>query len=96
MSESNVFKWYKYFREGREDVNNNERQGAHIKKRRDENVTKIMELVQSDCKLTCRMIADELDMSKETVRKISVLDLGMRKFALKLMPRNFAWTLQNN
>jgi Mn-dependent DtxR family transcriptional regulator len=38
----------------------------------DESVTKIRELVQSDCQLTCGMIADELDMSKETVRKISV------------------------
>jgi hypothetical protein len=28
-------------------------------------------------------------MSKETVRKILVQDLGMRKLAAKLMPRNF-------
>jgi hypothetical protein len=32
-----------------------------------ENVVKIRELVQSDCRLTCMMIADELDNSKETV-----------------------------
>lgn len=34
------------------------------------------------------MIADELYMSEETVRKISVHDLGMRKLALKLMLQN--------
>jgi hypothetical protein len=28
---------------------------------------------------TCRMIADKLEMSKETVLKILVQDLGMRK-----------------
>jgi hypothetical protein len=32
------------------------------------------------------MIADELDMSKETVLKILVKDLGMRKLAPKLVP----------
>jgi hypothetical protein len=30
----------------------------------DENVAKIRELVQSDSWLTCKLIADELDMSK--------------------------------
>jgi hypothetical protein len=34
------------------------------------------------------MIADELDMSKETVRKILVQDLGMRKLAAKLVLQN--------
>jgi orotate phosphoribosyltransferase-like protein len=32
------------------------------------------------------MIADELDLSKETVRKILVQHLDMRKLAAKLMP----------
>jgi hypothetical protein len=32
MSKSNVFKWHKHFREGSEDVNNDERQGAPVMK----------------------------------------------------------------
>jgi hypothetical protein len=40
--------------------------------------------VRSDRRLTCRMTAGGLDMSKETV----VQDLGMRKLAAKLVPRN--------
>jgi hypothetical protein len=32
MNKSNVFKWHKRFREGREDVNDGERQGAPITK----------------------------------------------------------------
>jgi hypothetical protein len=66
MSKSNVFKWYKHFREGREDVNDDEKQGAPVTKGTDENVAKTRELVQSDCQLICKMTADELDMSKET------------------------------
>jgi transposase len=83
MSKSNVFKWNERFREGREYLNCSERQGAPIMKRMDENVTKIRELVMSDHQLTCRMIADELDMSKETIRKILVQELGMRKLSEK-------------
>jgi hypothetical protein len=32
------------------------------------------------------MLADELDMNKETVRKILVQDLGIGELAVKLMP----------
>jgi hypothetical protein len=35
MSKNNVFKWHKRFREGREDVNGDERQGAFVTKRTD-------------------------------------------------------------
>jgi hypothetical protein len=52
MSKSNVFKWHKRFREGREDVNDDERSGAPVTKRTDGNVSKIRELVLSDHVLT--------------------------------------------
>jgi hypothetical protein len=86
MSKSNVFKCHKRFREGR-DVNVNERQGAPVTKWTDAYVAKISDIMQSDCRLTCRMTADELNV-KETVRKIIVQGLGMRKLAAKLMPWN--------
>lgn len=67
-------------------MDDDERQDAPITKRMMENVAKIMELVRSDRWLTRRLITDELDMSKETVRKILVQDLGLRKLAAKLVP----------
>jgi hypothetical protein len=45
MSKSNVFKWHKRFREGREYVNDNAKQDAPGTKQMDENVVKIRELV---------------------------------------------------
>jgi hypothetical protein len=87
MSNSKVFKYHKRFREGR-NVNVNERQGAPVMKGMDTNVAKISDTVQSDRWLTCRMIADELNMSKKTVREILVHDLGIRKLEAKLMPQN--------
>jgi hypothetical protein len=84
MSKSNVFKWHESFRGGREDVNDVEKQRAPVTKRTDENVAKIRELVRSDRRLTCRVIDDELDMSKETVRNILVHDLSSEARASKL------------
>jgi histone-lysine N-methyltransferase SETMAR len=54
----------------------------------DKKAVKIMELAQSDYWLTCRMIADERDISKETIRKMLVQELGVTKLAAKLVPRN--------
>jgi ribosomal protein S25 len=88
LSKRNVFKWHKRFRKGREDANNEERQGAPIMTQTGENVVKIRELVQSVRWLTCRMIYDDLDMSKPIVRKILEQDLGMRKLAVKSVPQN--------
>jgi hypothetical protein len=55
MSKSNVFKWHKRFREGREDVNNDEKQSTPVTKRMDKNAMNVRELVPSDHWLTCRM-----------------------------------------
>jgi len=34
------------------------------------------------------MIADEVNMNRETVRLIPTEELGMRKICVKMMPRN--------
>jgi hypothetical protein len=49
MSTSIVFRWHKCFREGTEDENDEECQGAPVTKWTNKNVTKIWELVISDC-----------------------------------------------
>jgi DNA-binding Lrp family transcriptional regulator len=52
----------------------------------DEIVMKIIGFVRSNLQLTCRMIADQLDMSEETIRKILIQVLSIGKLAVKLMP----------
>jgi len=44
-------------------------------------------LVRSDRRLGVRVIAEELNMNRETVRQIVKEDLGMRKFSGKMVPR---------
>ena len=44
-------------------------------------------MLRSDRRLGVRVIAEELNMNRETVRQIVKEDLGMRKFSAKMVPR---------
>jgi hypothetical protein len=50
-------------------------------------VDKVRTLVHSDQRLGVWLIAEELNMTKETVRQIITNDLGMRKISTKMVPR---------
>lgn len=69
-------------------MNYDERQGAPVTMQMNKNVTKIRELVRSNRGLTRRLVANELDISKETVTKISVQDLVLRKLTTKFVTPN--------
>jgi hypothetical protein len=88
MKKSNAFRCHKSFREDREIVSGDESQGALVTKRTEEKISKITDILPSDLRLPFRMIVDELDMSKGTLRKISVQDLHMRRLTAKLVQRN--------
>ena len=49
----------------------------------DANVDRVRTLVFSDRRLGVRVIAEELNMNRETVRQIVKEDLGMRKISAK-------------
>jgi hypothetical protein len=48
MKKSSVFEWHKRFKEGQEDVKDDERTGRPKTRRTDENVEKVRKLVRSD------------------------------------------------
>ena len=52
-----------------------------------DNTEQVKQLVRADRRLTVRMIASELSISKETVWKIITEDLGMRKICAKMVPK---------
>jgi len=71
------------FKEGRDDP----RSGQPKTQRTDANVDRARTLVRSDRRLGVRVIAEEMNMNRETVRQIVKEDLGMRKISAKMVPR---------
>jgi hypothetical protein len=85
MKMLSVFEWHKRFKEGQEDVKDDERTGCLKTQETDENVEKVRKLVHSDRQLSVRMMAEEPNLDRETVRKILTEDLEMRKVSAKMV-----------
>jgi len=79
MSRAIVYRWYARFGNGREDVKDDARSGRPSTGRTDENVESVRRLLTEDRRTTLQMIADRLNIGKETVRRIVTEDLGKRK-----------------
>jgi hypothetical protein len=80
MKKSNVFEWHRPLKEGRKDVQDDPGSGQPKTQRTDANMNGIRTLTRSDRRLGVRLIAEEINMNRETVRQIITEDLGMRKF----------------
>ena len=60
MSQKNVYKWYKDFKEGRERVDDLERPGRPSKSNDEQQVNQIKEFVHKNRRLTIRDLADTI------------------------------------
>lgn len=87
IGRSSVFEWHKLFREGREEVEDAARSGRPSTSKTEENVARVKNLLDSDRRLTVRMIADQLGIAKTQVHEIVHEKLQMRKLCAKLVPR---------
>ena len=59
MKKSSVFEWHRRFKEGREDVQDDQRSGQPKTKRTDANGNRVRNLVRWDKKLGVRVIAEK-------------------------------------
>jgi len=87
LSRSNVFRWYVRFRDGREDTEDGPRSGRPTDCRNDNNV-EISQLLLQNRHLSLRMLADEVNIGKDRVRKIVVEDLRKRKICSHFVPHS--------
>ena len=85
---SNVFHWHERFRSGRESVEDDERSGRPSTAKTDENINKIKGWMTVSHKLTIREIAEELNIAYGSAQDILVNDLGLRRVAAKLLPKD--------
>ena len=90
LSSAQVFRWRKAFKEGRENVEDDHRSGRPSTSTTDESVSKVRSALAMDRRLTVRMIADEVGMSKDTVHRILTEVLEMRKICAKIVPKNLS------
>jgi GH24 family phage-related lysozyme (muramidase) len=80
MSRAKAFHWQNMSSEDRtvvEDEQRSRRPSARVR-----------EIVRADRRLTVRMIADEVNINRETLRLILTEELGMRKICAKMVPKN--------
>ncbi|KAL4089073.1 hypothetical protein QTP88_024146 [Uroleucon formosanum] len=88
LSRPRVFEWHKRFREGREEVEDNQRVVRPCSSKTNDNISKINEIVRKDRRLSIRMIAEMVNIDKETVRQILHDELNMTKICAKMVPKN--------
>ena len=87
MKKTAVYKWVKRFSEGRESVTDEERSGRPATSKTEENIAKVRQIVLENRRLTVRSIAEQVNINRETVRKILTEDLDMRKVCAKMAPK---------
>jgi len=87
MKKTAVYKRVICFSEGRESVTDEERSGRPATSRTEENIAKIRQTVRENRRLTVRSKAEQVDINRETVRKILTEDLDMRKVRAQMVPK---------
>ena len=70
LSRMTVFQWFKRYREGQESVEDGHRSGRPLTSRMTANVQRVRKLLLQDRRLSVRIMANELNLSRQFVRKI--------------------------
>jgi hypothetical protein len=90
MKKSRAFELHRQFKEEREYMQDNPISWQLKPGRTDAQVARVRTCVRSDRRLGARLIAEGLNMNRETVRQIITEDLRMRTFSGKVVG---AWNL---
>jgi len=80
MGRTQMYEWWKLFKEGRTSVDDDLRSGQPSTSKTD-NVAKVREVIHSNRRLTVREVAEEVSISKTACREILTENLGMHHIA---------------
>ena len=87
LPHTQVFKWFKRFKEGRELIGDDQRPGRPSTSKTEANIEKIGEIVRQNRRLGIRAIAELINIDKETVLQILHNNFNMKKVCSKMVPR---------
>jgi len=87
MKKTAVYMWVKRFSEGWESATDEERSGRPATSRTEENTVKVHQILRENRRLTVSSIAEQVNIDRETARKILTEDLDMRKVCAKMVPK---------
>ncbi|UYV77592.1 hypothetical protein LAZ67_15001650 [Cordylochernes scorpioides] len=74
LDRSNVYRWYKMFSEGREDVNNEERAGRPSTSITEEKINEVEKMILANHRITVREVAEDLNISIGSCHLIFIND----------------------
>jgi len=84
MSQKNVYKWYKDFKEGRERVDDLGRSGRPSTSTDDQHFNKVKEFVLKNLRLTVRDLTDMIRISCKKSRRVDVCETMLSDYQDKL------------
>jgi hypothetical protein len=88
LNRSKVFRWCFRFRDRRELVEDDERDGRPKSTRTEVNIPAVADLVKNDRQIASRMIAESLNIPKTVVLRILKEGLGKRKLCARFVPHS--------
>jgi len=74
-----VFEWFKRFKEGRKEIGDDQRPGHRSTSETDGNIEKVGEIVRQNRRLNIRAVAELINVDKETVRQTLHTSFNMKK-----------------
>ena len=87
MKKTAVYERVKRFSEGREIVIDEERSEWPAKSRTEEKIANVCQILHENRRLTVRSIEEQVNIDRDTIRKILTEDLYMRKVCARMVPK---------
>lgn len=88
MSQPLIYKWYQWFKAGRESLEKDDHKGTPVTVRSDDTVVPVREIVCTDCWLMVDATAEKVVVSHGTCHKILLDDLNMHWVCGHTVPKN--------
>ncbi|GBM28261.1 Mariner Mos1 transposase [Araneus ventricosus] len=90
VSKKCVFEWFKRFRDGKEDVEDEPRSGRPPTSTTPDNIERVRRMLADDRRLSLRMIAEELKISLDSVSNIIHAHLQKPKICARFVPHKLS------